>query len=112
MKKHKTEHISKLKIEKFSSINLRDFETYHSLLDFSNPKKVRKQLTEHFLAGEHETFFEILSLYLDHEGKSKISKETKIPERTIYNFIKGDHKTSSENVFKIMKYISCQASEL
>lgn len=108
MKKHKTKHISKLKIPKVKDVSLADFEEYSSTLDFSNIKKIRKHLVEHFLAGEHETFFEILALYLDHVGKSRISRETKIPERTIYNFIKGDHKTSSENIFKIMKFISCE----
>jgi hypothetical protein len=32
---------------------------------------------QHFVEGEHDTFFEILALYMDHVGKSKISIDTK-----------------------------------
>ncbi|HAZ13111.1 MAG: hypothetical protein A2X86_09975 [Bdellovibrionales bacterium GWA2_49_15] len=108
MDKHKTKKISDLKIPKFSEIDLSEFDEYESSIDFTNPKEVKKRLVEHFIAGEHDTFFEIVSLYLDHVGKTKVSKEAKIPQRTIYNFIKGEHKTSSENVFKVMKFISAQ----
>ena len=111
MSRKKNIHISKLKIPKVSSLDLSDFEDYSPNLDFSNPLKVLEWLTEHFMEGEYDTFFEILALYLDHVGKSEISRSTKIPERTIYNFIRGAHVTSSENVFKIMKYISDQAKK-
>lgn len=106
MKKYRTKNISSLKIPKVSEINLSDFDEYKSSIDFSNSKKVKQVLVEHFLAGDEETFLEILGLYLDHVGKDKVSKKTKIPQRTIYNFISGDHKTSSENIFKVMRFIS------
>jgi hypothetical protein len=104
----KLSHISKLKIPNINDINLEDFDKYKTSLKFDNPIKVREILMQHFVEGEHDTFFEILALYMDHVGKSKISIDTKIPERTIYNFIKGQHKTSSENIFKVMKFISDQ----
>lgn len=109
MNSKKNIHISKLKIRKVPELDLSDFEEHKSSLDFSNPLKVLEWLTEHFMEGEYDTFFEILALYLDHIGKSEISRSTKIPERTIYNFIRGAHVTSSENIFKIMKYISDKA---
>lgn len=111
MKSKKNIHISKLKIPKVSNLDLSDFEEFNPTLDFSSPLKVLEILTEHFMDGEYDTFFEILALYLNHVGKSEVSRNTKIPERTIYNFIKGQHVTSSENVFKIMKYISDQAKK-
>ena len=60
-----------------------------------------------FKDGDHDAFMELTELYIDHVGKRKISKLTKIPEKTIYNFKDKKHKTSSENIFKIMKAISC-----
>ena len=112
MSEHKTSHISELNIPDISDINLSEFDEYQSSLNFSDAVVVKEVLMEHFLSGEHETFFEILALYIDHIGKAKISEETKIPERTIYNFINGQHKTSSENVFKVMKFISSEADKL
>jgi hypothetical protein len=109
MSKHKTIKVSDLKILKVTDIDLSNFEEHKSSMDFSNAQKVREILMEHFMAGEHDTFLEILALYLDHVGKAKVALETKIPQRTIYNFIKGDHKTSSENVFKVMKFVSEEA---
>jgi DNA-binding phage protein len=106
MKKHQTKHISKLKIPKVKKPNLEDFDEYESSIDFTDPIKLREMLLQHFIDGEHDTFFELLTLYIHHVGKTKISQKTKIPERTIYNFISGEHHTSSENVFKIMKFIS------
>jgi hypothetical protein len=111
MSKYKTIKVSNLKIPKVSQIDLSNFEEHKSVLDFSNAKKVKKILMEHFIAGEHDTFFEILALYLNHIGKAKVSHKTKIPQRTIYNFIKGDHKTSSENVFKVMKFVNDEAKK-
>lgn len=112
MSKHKTVKISDLIIPNVNDIDLSDFEMHESSIDFSDPKKVKEILSEHFLAGEHDTFFEILALYLDHVGKIKVSEKTKIPQRTIYNFIKGDHKTSSENVFKVMKFVTDEANKM
>lgn len=111
MSKHKTIKITDLDIPKIKNINLSSFDVHESSIDFSSAKKVRDMLTEHFLAGEHDTFFEILALYLDHVGKLKVSEKTKIPQRTIYNFIKGEHKTSSENIFKVMKFITSEAKK-
>ena len=110
MKKHTTKNITELKITKVSKIDFSQFDQYISSIDFSDPRKVEKNLVEHFLAGEHDTFFEILALYLDHVGKIKVARETDIPQRTIYNFVHGKHKTSSENVFKVMKFISKQVA--
>jgi len=105
-KTRKITHISRLKVPRVSDVNLSRFDRYRSSLDFSNPKKVRKLLLEHFAEGDHETFFDILVLYLDHVGKSTVSRKTKIPERTLYNFITKEHKTSSENIFKMMKFLA------
>ena len=102
----KTNHISELEVPDVKEINLMGFDEYGSSLSFEDPQVVRDFLMQHFASGEYETFFEVLALYMDHVGKTKISQETKIPERTIYNFIKGQHKTSSENIFKLMKFIS------
>ena len=105
-KKIKTTHISNLNPLKLHKVNLTKFSEHRSSIDFSNPKKIREILLEHISDGDHETFFDVLALYLNSVGKSKISKQTKIPERTIYNFITKEHKTSSENVFKIMKFLA------
>ena len=107
----KTAPLSKLDILNVAEVNLEEFDQYESSLSFEDPQKVRDILLQHFIEGEHETFFEILALYMDHIGKTKISRETNIPERTIYNFIRGQHKTSSENVFKVMKFLSRQADK-
>ena len=106
-----TKEISKLNIPDVGEIDLSEFDEHQSFLDFSDAKAVREILKEHFFNGEHDTFFEIISLYIGHVGKTKFSLETEIPERTIYNFISGQHKTSSENIFKVMKYISNEASK-
>lgn len=111
MGKHKTLKVTDLDIPVVKDINLSKFDLHESSIDFSSAKKVREILKEHFLSGEHDTFFEILALYLDHVGKLKVSEKTKIPQRTIYNFIKGDHKTSSENIFKVMKFIADEAKK-
>lgn len=111
MNNTKTSHISKIEIPNVSEIDLEEFDEYESSLSFEDPQAVRDILTQYFVDGEHETFFEILALYMDHVGKAKISQETKIPERTIYNFIRGQHKTSSENIFKVMRFISSEAEK-
>ena len=111
MSTHKTKRISDIKISRASGLKLDDFDEYRSSIDFSNPCKIKKILTRHFTDGEHDTFLEILALFMGHIGKTRISRETKIPERTIYNFIKGQHKTSSENIFKVMKFISKEAEK-
>lgn len=111
MTDYKIKEISELDIPEVSGIDLSEFDDYESSLDFSDTMKVREILKEHFLNGEHETFFEVLSLFIDHVGKSKIALETNIPERTIYNFINGQHKTSSENIFKVMRYIANEANK-
>ncbi len=108
MSKNKITHISDINISTKLKIKNSQFKEHESSVDLSDPRLVREILVEHFLNGEHDTFFEILALYIDHVGKTRISKEAKIPERTVYNFLRGDHKTSSENVFKVMKFISSQ----
>jgi len=108
MSKNKSTHISDLNISSKINIKSNSFEEHFSSLDLTDPAFVQEILLEHFINGEHDTFFEILALYIDHVGKTRISREAKIPERTVYNFLKGDHKTSSENVFKVMKFISSQ----
>lgn len=108
MSKIKTAHISDLNIPTDVKVNLKEFEQHESSLNLRDPTQVRDMLLQHFMFGEHDTFFEILALYVDYVGKTRISREAKIPERTVYNFLRGDHKTSSENVFKVMKFISSQ----
>lgn len=112
MSKHKTMKLSDLKIPNIGDVDLSAFVEHESSIDFSNPRKIREILNEHFLAGDHDSFFEILALYLDHVGKTKVALKTKIPQRTIYNFIKGDHKTSAENVFKVMKFVTDEARKM
>jgi len=101
MNKHKK--VNALKID---SINLATFDEYKSSLDLDNKKKVVKLLVEMFAAGDHDAFMELAELYIDHVGKREMSRLAKIPEKTIYNFKDKKHKTSSENIFKIMKAIS------
>lgn len=108
MSDHKTFDISELDIPHVEELNLDGFDNYESSLNFESPSTIRDILMQHFMAGEHDTFFEILALYMDHVGKDKVVTDTKIPKRTVYNFINGKHKTSSENVFKVMKFISDQ----
>lgn len=108
---YKTNHISKLNIPNVSELNLDNFDEFESSLDLNDPFLVREFLVFHFLNGEHDTFFEILALYMDHVGKAKVSIDTQIPERTIYNFINGQHKTSSVNIFKVMKFITQQVQQ-
>lgn len=106
MSGHKTMKASKVKVLKVDSINLDSFDRYKSSIDLDNKKKVVKLLVDMFTAGDHDAFMELAELYISHVGKREMSKRAKIPERTIYNFKDKKHKTSSENVFKIMKAIS------
>lgn len=59
-----------------------------------------------FKNGDHDAFMELTKLYIDYVGKRKMSKLADIHEKSIYNFKDKKHKTSSENIFKIMKAIS------
>ena len=111
MSDYKTHHISQLNISKVDDVGLESFDPYESSLVFDNPSVVRAHLVQHFMDGDHDTFFFFFSLYMDYVGKGEISLATGIPERTIYNFINGQHKTSSFNVFKVMKYISDQVKQ-
>lgn len=106
MKKHKTILINQAKTLKVNSVNLSEFEEHASSLDLSNKKEIVKILVEMFKDGDHDAFMELAELYIDHVGKRKMSQLTDIPEKTIYNFKDKKHKTSSENIFKIMKAIS------
>lgn len=106
MKKHKTIKENQIKPLKVNSINLNSFTEYTSSVDLSNKKKVVKLLVEMFMAGDHDAFMELAELYIDYVGKREMARKTKIPERTIYNFKDKKHKTSSENIFKIMKAIN------
>lgn len=106
MSGHKTIKASKVKALKVDSINLDSFEEHISSIDLTNKKKVVRLLVEMFTAGDHDAFMELAELYIDHVGKRKISKLADIPERTIYNFKDKKHKTSTVNIFKIMKAIN------
>lgn len=106
MSGHKTIKASEVKPLKVEFIDLKGFDDYKSSLDLDNPKKIIKILSQMFIDGDHDAFMELLELYIDHVGKREISRMTKIPERTIYNFKDKKNKTSSENIFKIMKAIS------
>lgn len=105
MKKHVTIHVSKVKALKVKSVNLKGFDEYVSSIDMDNKKQIKKILCDMFMDGEHDSFMELMALYINHIGKRKMSKLAKIPEKTIYNFKDKKHKTSSENVFKLMKSI-------
>lgn len=106
MSGHKTIKASEIKPLKVDSIKLDSFDNYKTSLDLSDRKKVVKLLVEMFKDGDHDAFMELAELYIDHVGKRKMSKLANIPEKTIYNFKDKKHKTSSENIFKIMKAIS------
>lgn len=111
MKNHKTLKASKVKALKVKSVNLDSFDEYKPSLDLDNKPKLIKLLTLMFVAGDHDAFMELMELYIDHVGKRKISKQANIPEKTIYNFKDKKHKTSSENIFKMMKAISDKDSQ-
>jgi hypothetical protein len=106
MSGHKKSKASKVKALKVDSIDLDSFDEYKSSVDLDNKGKLIKLLTQMFVAGDHDAFMELMELYIDHVGKRKISKKANIPEKTIYNFKDKKHKTSSENIFKMMKAIS------
>jgi len=106
MSRHNTSKASKVKALKVDDLNLEDFDEYESSIDLDNKTALLRALTQMFVQGDHDAFMELIELYIDHVGKRKISKEANIPEKTIYNFLDKKHKTSSENIFKIMKVIS------
>ncbi len=106
MSTHKTIKASKIKALKVESVDLDSFDEFRSSLDLKNKHLVTKLLTQMFAAGDHDAFMELLELYIDYFGKREMSKKAKIPEKTIYNFKDKTHKTSSENIFKIMKAIA------
>jgi DNA-binding phage protein len=106
MSGHKTIKASDIKPLKVKTIKLSSFDDYKSSLDLNDRKKVVKLLVDMFKDGDHDAFMELAELYIDHVGKRKMSKLADIPEKTIYNFKDKKHKTSSENIFKIMKAIS------
>ena len=101
--------VQDLDIPEMTAPDLSGFSDYKSSLDFSTPWKVQGMLVKQFLAGDLSTFLDILRLYLDRVGKTWFSKETKIPQRTIYNLLKKDHVPSAERVFGVMKHLSKQA---
>jgi DNA-binding phage protein len=103
-------HVSKLKLPKVKKLNLEGLTPYKSSLDLSDHKKVKSYLVEFFEDGEHEAFMDLLELYIDHIGKRRMAKLTEIPERSIYNFKDKTHKTSAENIFRIMKVIGEMAA--
>ena len=106
MSRHKTIKASDIKPLKVKFIKRDLLDDYKSSLDLSDRKKVVKLLIEMFKDGDHDAFMELVELYIDHVGKRKMSKLAEIPEKTIYNFKDKKHKTSSENIFKIMKAIT------
>ena len=109
MNKHRTIHVSEIEGLDFRHMKIGKipgFEPFDSSLNYSDHKLMRKLLTEMFLDGDHDSFMELLALCINHVGKREMAKRTKIPEKTIYNFKDKAHKTSSENIFKIMKAIN------
>ena len=96
---------SKAKTIKVKKIDLSAFDKYESSINLDNKKELVNSLVEMFMSGDHDAFMELIELYIDHVGKREVAKKTRIPERTIYNFIDKKHKTSSENLFKIMAFI-------
>lgn len=105
MSGHKRIKTSKVKALKVSAVTLETFDEYKTSIDLDNRKKVVGLLVEVFVAGDHDAFMELAELYIDHIGKREMSKRANIPEKTIYNFKNKKHKTSSENIFKLMKAI-------
>lgn len=105
MSGHKTIKASDIKPLKVKTNKLDSFDDYKSSLNLNNRKKVVKLLVDMFKDGDHDAFMELAELYIDHVGKRKMSKLANIQEKTIYNFKDKKHKTSSENIFKIMKAI-------
>lgn len=108
MSKQRSKKVTEFKLPQVEDLDLGDFDIFESSLNFEDPKTVRALLLKHFMNGEHDSFIEILGLYMNHVGKSRIAQEAGIPERTVYNFMNGDHKTSSINIFKVMRFISRQ----
>lgn len=106
MSTHKTIKASKVKALKVESVDFDGMDEFKSGMDLKNKRMVIKLLTQMFAEGNHDAFMELLELYIDHVGKREMSKKAKIPEKTIYNFKDKTHKTSSENIFKIMKAIA------
>ena len=111
MSTHKNIKASQIKSLKVKSINLDSFDEYKSSIDLTDRKKVVKLLMGMFAEGDHDAFMELAELYIDHIGKREMAKRTKIPEKTIYNFKDRKHKTSSENIFKIMKAITTSVQQ-
>lgn len=102
----KGSEIKAFEVDSIDLIDLSGFEEHVSSLDLNNKKKIVKLLGQMFIDGDHDAFMELAALYIDHVGKREMSKRAKIPEKTIYNFKDMKHKTSSENIFRIMKAIS------
>lgn len=101
----KRQNAAKLKALKVNSVNLKDFDEYKSSIDLNDKEELVKTLTQMFVEGDHDSFVELIELYIDHIGKREFSKRSKIPERSLYNFLGKEHKTSSENIFKMMRVI-------
>lgn len=112
MSAQKTAKNTQVKALKVNSISLDSFEEHKSSLDLNNRKKVVKLLCEMFAAGDHDAFMELMELYIDYAGKREISRKANIPEKTIYNFKDKKHKTSAENIFKLMKVISASKTKI
>lgn len=109
MKGYKNIDVSEIKafeVDSIDDLDLSDFEEQILSLDLNDNKKIVSLLAQMFIDGDHDAFMELAALYIDHVGKREMSKRAKIPEKTIYNFKDKKHKTSSENIFRIMKAIS------
>lgn len=109
MKKNKKINSTNVKALKVKKVNLAGFDKYKSSIKLDDKKKLINSLVEMFMNGDHDAFMELIELYIDHVGKREVSRKTHIPERTIYNFIDKKHKTSSENLFKLMAFINQDA---
>lgn len=112
MSTHKNLKKSQLKPLKVDSVKIDSFDEYKSSIDLEDRKKVVKLLCEMFVQGDHDAFMELIEMYIDHAGKREISRKANIPEKTIYNFKDKKHKTSSENIFKLMKVISTNKAQV
>ena len=101
--------IADVEIPYVGEIDLTGFDECESSLNFDDPQVVLDMLMEHFAAGEHDAFSEILALYMKHVGKNTIVRETKIP--AIYSFIEQRRQMSAENICKMMRFLSGQTEK-
>jgi probable addiction module antidote protein len=63
---------------------------------------VAQALIECLQDGDAEAFKEILGAHLDVINKSKFSKKSKIPERTLYRMVSEDGNPTLDNIARVV----------